>query len=41
MPGRSSMLLPERLENSQSQEIAVALEEISKIGRLRLESAIS
>jgi 2-oxo-4-hydroxy-4-carboxy-5-ureidoimidazoline decarboxylase len=30
-----------RLENSQSQEIAVALEEISKIGRLRLESAIS
>ena len=30
-----------RLENSQSQEIAMALEEISKIGRLRLESAIS
>ena len=30
-----------RLENSRTQEIAVALEEISKIGRLRLEGAIS
>ena len=30
-----------RLENSRSQEIRVALEEISKIGRLRLAGAIS
>jgi len=30
-----------RLENGRRQEIAVALEEISKIGRLRLEGAIS
>jgi 2-oxo-4-hydroxy-4-carboxy-5-ureidoimidazoline decarboxylase len=30
-----------RLENSRTQEIAVALEEISKIGRVRLEGAIS
>jgi 2-oxo-4-hydroxy-4-carboxy-5-ureidoimidazoline decarboxylase len=30
-----------RLENSRRQEILVALEEISKIGRLRLEGAIS
>jgi 2-oxo-4-hydroxy-4-carboxy-5-ureidoimidazoline decarboxylase len=30
-----------RLENSRRQEIAVALGEISKIGRLRLEGAIS
>jgi 2-oxo-4-hydroxy-4-carboxy-5-ureidoimidazoline decarboxylase len=30
-----------RLENSRTQEIVVALEEISKIGRLRLEGAIS
>jgi 2-oxo-4-hydroxy-4-carboxy-5-ureidoimidazoline decarboxylase len=30
-----------RLENGRTQEIAVALEEISKIGRLRLEGAIS
>ena len=29
-----------RLENSRTQEIVVALEEISKIGRLRLEGAI-
>ena len=31
----------ERLEHSRSQEIRVALEEISKIGRLRLAGAIS
>jgi 2-oxo-4-hydroxy-4-carboxy-5-ureidoimidazoline decarboxylase len=30
-----------RLENSRRQEIVVALEEISKIGRLRLEGALS
>jgi 2-oxo-4-hydroxy-4-carboxy-5-ureidoimidazoline decarboxylase len=30
-----------RLENSRAQEIVVALAEISKIGRLRLEGAIS
>jgi 2-oxo-4-hydroxy-4-carboxy-5-ureidoimidazoline decarboxylase len=39
--GRILDAFAKRLENSRSQEIVVALEEISEIGRLRLESAIS